>query len=769
MADDSEHGHNSVYLPYFDLNNFAWRAPRPQEIEQRRANLDDLLIFDILLRSGSVRSPDILYPPHNEQSLLRLLEAIEKSNYDTLKKDCLVYFLLKWHQDGREDRFAMQKSLPPQFTILADAYWHLDSGINVARGVSILADARLNRDYASKILHAISLSSDAHALIRRYVRTAKPPLMEPDDIELYALALAESSLLEAWQFQRTFHESNEVRPRLMQKLLEWCVAPKPRPSALMQLLSLPLSKFEESILHSYVLRPPTTLPLDALPLLQDLVCVRMIQLGRYVEAIRMDREFTSLKAGLNTRQAQERSKMVQDLYDALPAVERTYIDLELASPPSGIHHRAGQKPPPGEDVDMSLSWEEVRPPDLQASASKLSTSRTIPERANAPRFGGPIPSVPTLPTIPTPSPLAKSFGGLTSTPRQNPSPPSFTSPSGSRPHPSLSNTAGRLVLGTLPHVSSPLTGAKLSTPTSNNSFVSANQQPNAFYKPPPRTNGHAPPIFPAVQSKANGSPAIQKPEDAEAEDANMKEEETQEQEVQEQVDDHHEMSEPKPTEERQELGFSVFENEISSRASARNKRTGASSKTTPISESASASMKRKVPGSFSDGDEDEEMDGVEHHTGKTQESEGEEESISGRAAQPRKSLSTRSTASRGYKKAKPKRNESRDSKRRRNSPQPTLPGSLMEEVEEEEEDHVAPLRSTKSTSRNKSGRLSRGSTASDLADELGEGVQTRRRSSRLSTGASTGSVDGDMSPRKSTRTKKPTVKKASAVRKKRTN
>lgn len=48
--------------------------------------------------------------------------------------------------------------------------------------------------------------------------------MEPDDIELYALALAESSLLEAWQFQRTFHESNEVRPRLMQKLLEWCVA-----------------------------------------------------------------------------------------------------------------------------------------------------------------------------------------------------------------------------------------------------------------------------------------------------------------------------------------------------------------------------------------------------------------------------------------------------------------------------------------------------------------------------------------------------------------
>jgi hypothetical protein len=97
------------------------------------------------LKSGNVRSPDILYPPYNEHSLLRLLEAIEKSNYDALKKDCLVYFLLKWHQDGREDKFAMQKCLPPQFTTLADAYWHLDSGINLAVGFSfcMLALARV--------------------------------------------------------------------------------------------------------------------------------------------------------------------------------------------------------------------------------------------------------------------------------------------------------------------------------------------------------------------------------------------------------------------------------------------------------------------------------------------------------------------------------------------------------------------------------------------------------------------------------------------------
>lgn len=92
------------------------------------------------------------------------------------------------------------------------------------RGVSILADARLNRDFASKILQAISLAPGAAALIRKYVRSAKPPLTEPDDIELFTLALADSSLLEAWQYQRTFHESNEIRPRLLEKILEWCVS-----------------------------------------------------------------------------------------------------------------------------------------------------------------------------------------------------------------------------------------------------------------------------------------------------------------------------------------------------------------------------------------------------------------------------------------------------------------------------------------------------------------------------------------------------------------
>jgi hypothetical protein len=120
-------------IGYFDISNdsFAWRGGLPQQIERRRADLEDTLIFDNLLSLGGIREPDTLYPPSDVESLLRLLAVIESSKYDTLKKDCLVYFLLKWHQDGREEKFAAEKCIPPHFTALADAYWYIDTGFNI--------------------------------------------------------------------------------------------------------------------------------------------------------------------------------------------------------------------------------------------------------------------------------------------------------------------------------------------------------------------------------------------------------------------------------------------------------------------------------------------------------------------------------------------------------------------------------------------------------------------------------------------------------------
>lgn len=92
------------------------------------------LFFDILLELGGIEEPHSLYPPVDVDSLQRLLDAIDGASYDSMKRDCLVYYLLKWHGDKRELNFADRKCISPHYVAIADAYWHLDTGVNL--GVS---------------------------------------------------------------------------------------------------------------------------------------------------------------------------------------------------------------------------------------------------------------------------------------------------------------------------------------------------------------------------------------------------------------------------------------------------------------------------------------------------------------------------------------------------------------------------------------------------------------------------------------------------------
>ncbi|KAJ7359345.1 nuclear pore complex assembly-domain-containing protein [Mycena albidolilacea] len=497
----------AAVLSYFDLSadGFAWRDPRPQQIERRRAAMGDLLLFDILLTSGGIREPDTLYPPVDIASFHRLLEAIHTSTYDALKQDCLVYFLLKWYQDGREDRYKLEKCIPPQFSSLSDAYWNLDAGINIPSAVSTLSDARLNTDYASKILQAISLYPKPMPLVLKYVRTAKPVLTEPDDIDIYTTALAESSLSEAWRFQRTFSEKNETRPRLLQKILDWCFTPTPRRDALIQLLGIALTPYEQNLLQSYA-TPPSKLPPAGIAALQNLICVRLIQTGKYSDAIKMDRQFSSASSGKLGPQA-ERTKMVQDLYAALPLAERAILDLELENPvpvtqtPSG----GSMSESSSRDWDMSMSWENIQgpAPPAPAAAIPLLPSVPIPVLSAAPKgaqdpplsaskFGGfDAKSQAATSVFP---PLA--FNASSSSPR--PPPPIIpisnvpkgslaaqpTVPSGRQPLNASINAFSSLGQSTSRFA--PLaSGSSANNGGPKSLFDSASRKQNAFYQPPP--------------------------------------------------------------------------------------------------------------------------------------------------------------------------------------------------------------------------------------------------------------------------------------------
>jgi hypothetical protein len=91
----------------------------------------------------------------------------------------------------------------------------------------MLSDHRLDADHPSKVLEVLSLAEkNSMPLILNYIRTAKPALLRPEDVDIYVIALAESSLMEAWQFQRSFPEGSIARTRFLTKIIDWCLSRK---------------------------------------------------------------------------------------------------------------------------------------------------------------------------------------------------------------------------------------------------------------------------------------------------------------------------------------------------------------------------------------------------------------------------------------------------------------------------------------------------------------------------------------------------------------
>ncbi|KAL4264457.1 ELYS-like domain-containing protein [Pleurotus pulmonarius] len=774
-------------LSYFEtsLNAFPWRGTRPQEIERRRAQLNDVFIFDLLLSAGGVKNPDTLFPPHDVSGLERLLGVIEASNYDTLKKECLIYWLLKWHTDGREARFSEDRCIPPQFVVLSDAYWYLDAGVDIPRAVSILSDPRINRDFVSKILHAISTSPDASPLILKYVRTAKPILTEPDDIDLYANALAESSFLEAWQHQRSFGETDLTRERLFRNFVGWCLMPTPKTSALAQLLTFPISPFEEKLLlaiaspasvgrqQSYLSPLPTLSRLSQI-VLQDLICTRLIQCGRYTEAIKLDKEFTANSAAgptsirdddasLIQSRIQERNRMMREVYSTLTPAERNLLDAEMDSP-SGNGGKANhtnqgsQSASNAPDGDLSMSWEEIHVPLPAYPKSNASTTKTTARKSHGGLFDS-ISSLSRPLAASTSAPLlASSIVDNSAKPKALGESALLGSLSGRQPRVSFPpvpvTRSARLSTGSNPRLTSTLN-------TSQTQFTPASSMRNAFYNPPVRSLVAEEPSS-RLQQKTQGG--LGGEVDATMDEgASHRGESVASEEERPVEDEEGRNGDEDPESPVEELGYSVFGN----RPPMQREQRDVEQSRRPSEHSATPAP----PGHF-------EISRQVNHKEESDDSDEapfdrEEELLKLKAEVQRQHLglpkaTTRSTRASIASDAKPRSRRAAET----NKDKPTkstrstkaireskasdlgrsLPGSLMDEEDSddarahtglrEEDDDIAPLPSqSEKASHARRSRRSRSSlSVSDLGDD--EGAQTRRRSTRISAAHTASEDDG---------------------------
>lgn len=378
----------------FDVTVFPWTQDVCREIVNRRAQLNGALFIDELLTIAGIDS-NAMYPPHSPDAFVALQDAINNSEFDDVKRNCLLYYLLKAWNDNRSALFAQAKAIPRQYVILSNGYYYLDTGRLEAAVVSV-CDPRVTPDFTSKILRTLATEPalDAKArsrLVLRYVRIGKPPLESQEDIECYLLALCEnSSILDAWLYQRTFSEDpghNESKGRLIDLIFDYCLYPRPRAQALKSLVAYPFTSFEHSRVVSYTLHhssPPGTPKAAterALALLHDFIHVRLIHEGHYSEAIGLDRQFANtpfnIAGGLVSEGLESRRLGVKELLSVLPEVQRKLVDVRLESQ-QGEEEEARPRPTSGRTPlppnDLTMSWEKVdastsslRPPSARSS------------------------------------------------------------------------------------------------------------------------------------------------------------------------------------------------------------------------------------------------------------------------------------------------------------------------------------------------------------------------------------------------------------------
>lgn len=500
---------------------------------------------------------------------------------------------------------------------------------------------------------------------------------------------------------------------------------KPRPVALKQLLVLPYTPEEEEILNDFV-QKPSTISYSSLALLQDLICVRLIQSGRYFDAVKLDRKFTNATPRKHLELTRSRSKMVHEVYQALPSIERSILDLELdptvqqKAPltPKPVVQTPRAKPTEGLDQSISQSWEEIRVPE--ALVNKQTPLKEVGGSAAIARFGPASLQASTstpakTPAIPAFTPIAS---GSSSLPRRN-QPPANSVLGASKPRSSLGSS--NVLNFNSSAIASPASGMKLPAPNLTSShvpghaFVPASQQKNAFYQPPPpKTNG----VKRSFPEELNHSPERPEHRDSDMETDNEGKSTKETSNGKQNGAAHHD-----DVDEGNTLQFSVF---------GAQKPTPAAPQPPPPKPP--SKMRSPPPGSFMS-DEDA-MD---------EDREQEEPKPASRGRGTRKAAAAASAKSQAAE--KPPAKKARQSKKPVSR---SIPGGLMDEddigggdEDGEEEDQVAPLRAPSpppvTASAPKRGvRKSRSAASVDTTDEM-EGIQTRRRSSRLTT---TGSVNG---------------------------
>ncbi|WVQ98811.1 hypothetical protein IAU59_005942 [Kwoniella sp. CBS 9459] len=458
MATVDEFAIPTTILRHFDLADTPWTELTSPLIEDRRKRSPGgRLFFDRLLELTGLDGPS-LYPPNTPAALRRLLHSIHSCPFDRLKRDCLLYYLLKDYDaaspssplqeptmdvDGEEDDdmdgtvvittggtakagkgssradgFAKRRCLPRTWRVFMDGYWALDHSL-WELAVSSLSDPSITTlNFVPFILNALAthVSPPSHSLslINSFLISARPELVsvEENDVRLLALASA-GSIAQAFGLIRSVDSSDE-RKRMRENVWCWILgAPKTacgagehyvQSKSLRELLHLPLAAEEDKHLVHFLSHPPRSISPPALSLLHDLVTLRLIHQGQYQDSLQLDKQLAG--SGGKEEDRQRRREMVREFIAILPEAQRRalLVDVEVQSKRAGEDANKAGDGPASEDFDMSSSWVNVTAPVQATAAVSAPAINTTTNGVNDTTSYADIAAEP--PTQPTPAVVA---------------------------------------------------------------------------------------------------------------------------------------------------------------------------------------------------------------------------------------------------------------------------------------------------------------------------------------------------------------------------
>ncbi|EPQ28382.1 uncharacterized protein PFL1_04209 [Pseudozyma flocculosa PF-1] len=415
----------------------SWPQDVVQDIQARRTQLPGGKLFlDELLLLAEVDTR--LYPPTSHDALSDLLSAIyTTSTFDSLKQSSLVYYLLKDYdafigeirthtQDGGEsfiasakaDAFAVSSFILPHFKDLMDGYWLLDRG-RYEDAVPLLTSP----DFIPKIYRTLFLPPhfESHhqrsrtplersRLLLRFLRTSTQPTTSPPqsaerleelDMEVQATCWVRGPT-KAMVLVREIAgqlEDEQLRPvirsRLLDVIFRHCFAP-PNAVAIKNLLGCFLDADEEIGLETFVLSPPASMQAIWAYIAADVLIVRFINEGRYMDAVRLDRRLgpdvreghsSGTDSGEQSRLVEKRKRLIAGAREILPEVQKELLRIEESLEVSTGHHvdvdqaeavdASAVKEQPGE---LKMSWEHVPRPNGAAApvpASPIGTASKL--------------------------------------------------------------------------------------------------------------------------------------------------------------------------------------------------------------------------------------------------------------------------------------------------------------------------------------------------------------------------------------------------------